>query len=92
MAWPSGDQRGEIHTDRSGEGGDVIAVKFENADDALWIVACLSARRKDNLPIRRATSSDQSPVQLLLGEAAAECRPGMTPYKLWCCHRAGATS
>ena len=28
----------------------MVAVKFENGDDALWIVACLSARRKDNLP------------------------------------------
>ncbi len=28
----------------------MIAIKFENADDALWIVACLSARRKNNLP------------------------------------------
>jgi len=67
----------------------VVAVKFENGDDALWIVALPLCSSKRQSSVCRATSSHQSPVQLLLGEAAAECRPEMTLYKLWCCHRAG---
>lgn len=54
----------------------MIAFKFENADDALWIVACLYARRIDNLPsvgrparirLRSSFSWEKQPWSAALG-------------------------